>query len=242
MTSDVSLPTRNPLHSIPSLHHQSSTQSKLEHSNVNYNDFDIDYSTPESLADQPLNNGDAIQVPVIEKCSFQQNTIRLLPDIAFQVHLMSQMNEHRGNDLNMFNEIITCIKKHAVHHAVDYTTLQILSQKQLVELLTRYYRLDFLKPILRTITLSNGTLATMTIFDVKALLIAFLNDMLIMREETLHQIMTYFQERQSRPGLLLMKSTRDHCGSQRNKNIVLMIQTHFLLDWHVFITRQIRMS
>jgi len=83
----------------------------------------------------------------------------------------------------MFNEIITCIKKHAVHHAVDYTTLQILSQKQLVELLTRYYRLDFLKPILRTITLSNGTLATMTIFDVKALLIAFLNDPLKMQEE-----------------------------------------------------------
>ncbi len=93
MTSDVSLPTRNPLHIIPSLYHQSSTQSKLEHSN-NYNDFDIDYSAPESLADQPLNNGDAIQVPVIEKCSFQRNTIRLPPDIAFQVHLMSQMNEH----------------------------------------------------------------------------------------------------------------------------------------------------
>jgi hypothetical protein len=94
---------------------------------------------------------------------------------------MSQMNEHQGNVLNMFNEITTCIKKHAVHHAVDYTTLQILSQKQLVELLTKYYRLDFLKPILCTITLSNGTLATMTIFDVKALLITFLNDPLKMR-------------------------------------------------------------
>jgi hypothetical protein len=174
MTSDVSLPTRNPLHSIPSLHHQSSTQSELEHSNDNYSDFDIGYSAPESLADQPLNNGDAIQVPAIEKCSFQWNTIRLPPDIAFQVHLMSQMNEHRGNDLDMFNEIITCIKKKAVHHAVDYTTLQILSRQQLVELLTRYYRLDFLKPILHTITLSNGILVTMTIFDVKALLIAFL--------------------------------------------------------------------
>ncbi len=55
------------LHSITSLHHQSSTQSKLEYSNSNYNDFDIDYSAPESLADQPLNNGDAVQVLVIEK-------------------------------------------------------------------------------------------------------------------------------------------------------------------------------
>jgi hypothetical protein len=74
-------------------------------------------------------------------------------------------------------------QKHAVHHAFDYSTLQILSQKQLVELLTKYYRLDFLKPILRTMNLSNGTLATMTIFDVKALLIAFLNDPLKIREE-----------------------------------------------------------
>jgi hypothetical protein len=74
LMTDVSFPTRNPLHSIPSLHHQSATQSDFEHSNVNYDDFDIDYSAPESLADQPLNNGDAIQVPVIIKCSFQQNT------------------------------------------------------------------------------------------------------------------------------------------------------------------------
>ena len=123
---------------------------------------------------------------------------------------MSQMNEHQGNDLNMFNEIITCIKKHAVHHAVDYTTLQILSQKQLVELLTRYYRLDFLKPILRTITLSNGTLATMTIFDVKALLIAFLNDPLKMREENFASNYDIFSGKAKSP-----RSTVDeiHTGS-----------------------------
>jgi hypothetical protein len=86
------------------------------------------------------------------------------------------MNEHRGNDLNMFNKIIQCIKAHAVHHDVDYATLQILSRKQLVQLLTRYYQLDFLKPILHSAPLSNGTIATMTIFNVKALLIAFLNN------------------------------------------------------------------
>ncbi len=44
--------------------------------------------------------------PVIEEFPFHRNTICLPPDIAFQVHLLSQMNEHRGNDLNMFNEII----------------------------------------------------------------------------------------------------------------------------------------
>ncbi len=77
-------------------------------------------------------------LPVIEKCTFQRNTIRLPSDIAFQVHLMCQLNKHRGNDLNMFHEIITCMKSHAVHHNVDFSTLQILSRKQLVQLLTKY--------------------------------------------------------------------------------------------------------
>ncbi len=101
---------------------------------------------------------------------------------------MSQINKHRGNDLNMFNQIIQCIKAHAVHHDADFNTLQILSRKQLVQLFTRYHQLDFLKPILHSVPLSNGTvatmtIATMTIFDVKALLIAFLNNPLKMREE-----------------------------------------------------------
>ena len=80
MTSDVSLPTQNPLHSLPSLNHQSSTQSQLDHTNVNYNDFDNEYPAQESMEDQP--NQDL----VIEQCTFQRNTVRLPPDIAFQVH------------------------------------------------------------------------------------------------------------------------------------------------------------
>jgi hypothetical protein len=84
-----------------------------------YSSFDIDLSAPES-ADEELNIDDTSTAPVIEKCSFQRNTIQLLSDIAFQVHLMSQMNELRGNDLNMFNQITQFIKAHAVHHNVDY--------------------------------------------------------------------------------------------------------------------------
>ena len=115
LASDVSFPTRNPLHSMPSLVHLSSTQSELEYSNVNYAGFDSNAGDEMNIID------DRIPVlPVIEKCSFQRNTIRLPPDIAFQVHLMSQLNKHRGNDLNMFHEIITCMKSHAVFHNVDF--------------------------------------------------------------------------------------------------------------------------
>ena len=138
LTPDVSLPTRNPLQSLPSLQHLSSTQSELENSNVNYSGFDNDLSAPQSTDDELITDDTPTAPPVIKKCSFQRNTIRLPPDIAFQVHLMSQLNKHRGNDLNMFNQIIQCIKAHAVHHDVDYVRLQILSRKQLVQLL-RYY-------------------------------------------------------------------------------------------------------
>jgi hypothetical protein len=66
---------------------------------------------------------------------------------------------------------------------MDYTTLQILSRKQLVQLLTKYYQLNFLKLTLHSVPLTDGSVATVPIFDVKALLIAFLNDPLRMCQE-----------------------------------------------------------
>jgi hypothetical protein len=66
---------------------------------------------------------------------------------------------------------------------MDYTMLQILSRKQLVQLLTKYYQLNFLKPTLHSVPLTDGSVATVPIFDVKGLLIAFLNDPLRMRQE-----------------------------------------------------------
>ncbi len=61
--------------------------------------------------------------------------------------------------------------------------LQILSRKQLVEFLTKYYQLIFFKPTLHSVPLTDGSVATFPIFDVKALLIAFLNDPLRMCQE-----------------------------------------------------------
>ncbi len=103
---DVSVPKINTLHGMPSLSHLSSTQSELLNCNVHYSGFDIDLSTPASVDHQINTNDYSVTDPVIKKWSFQRNTICLPPDIAFQVHLLSQMNTHRGNDLKMFNEVI----------------------------------------------------------------------------------------------------------------------------------------
>jgi len=76
LASDVSFPTRNPLNSMPSLVHLLSTQSELKYSNVNYAGFDINYSAPDSADDEMNVIDDRLPVlPVIEKCTFQQNKI-----------------------------------------------------------------------------------------------------------------------------------------------------------------------
>jgi hypothetical protein len=106
LTVDVSVPMINTLHGMPSLLHISSTQSELGNCNVHYSGFNTDLSTPASVDDQVNTNDDSVTDSVIEKFSFHRNTMCLPPDIAFQVHLLSQMNEHRGNDLNMFDEVL----------------------------------------------------------------------------------------------------------------------------------------
>jgi hypothetical protein len=98
LTVNVTVPTVNSMLGMPSLLHLSSTQSELGNCNVHYR-FDTNLSTAASVDDQVNINDDSVTDPIVEKCSFQRNTIRLPPDIAFQVHLLSQMNKHRGNDL-----------------------------------------------------------------------------------------------------------------------------------------------
>ncbi len=83
MTVNVSVPTINKLHGMPSLSHLSSTQSELGNCNVHYSGFDTDLSTPASVDDQINTNDDSVTDPVIEKFSFQINTICLPPGIAF---------------------------------------------------------------------------------------------------------------------------------------------------------------
>jgi hypothetical protein len=59
---------------------------------VHYSGFDTDLSTPASVDDQVNSNEDSVSDLIIEKCTFRRNTICLPPGIAFQIHLLSQMN------------------------------------------------------------------------------------------------------------------------------------------------------
>jgi hypothetical protein len=105
--------------------------------------------------------------------------------------------------------------------------LQILSRKQLVQLLTKYYQLNYLKPTLHSVPLTDRSVTTVPIFDVKALLIAFLNDPMRMRQENFVSNYDIFTGKAK-----LLTSTLDdtHTGSlweQTDINTVVKIHMHF---------------
>ena len=83
----------------------------------------------------------------------------------------------------MFNQVIQCVSGHALHQSVNFRTLHVMSRDQLLRYLCHYYRLDFLKPTMHNVSLSDGSVATVPIFDVKATLILFLNYPNRMRRE-----------------------------------------------------------
>ncbi len=74
-------------------------------------------------------------------------------------------------------------KKHAAHHRVSFATLEIMPRPQILKELSKYYNLKFMQPILHRVPLADGSVATVTIFNVKSLLLSFLNDPLHMRKE-----------------------------------------------------------
>jgi hypothetical protein len=78
------------------------------------------------------------------------------------------------------------------------------------------------------VPLTDESVATGPIFDVKALLVVFLNDPLRMCQENFASNYDIFTGKAKLPtSKLLMKYTLDHFESRPDKNTVVMIQMHF---------------
>ncbi len=87
---NITLPTINTLHVMPSMSHLSSTQTDIAQSNVRYADFDdagySHYNDNHNFI--PVHGVDDI---IIKKCSFLRNSFRLPLDVAFHVHCLSKI-------------------------------------------------------------------------------------------------------------------------------------------------------
>ncbi len=117
---------------MPSISQLSSTATNITQSNTRNTDAeDADFSQCNDTSSDcypVVNVGDIL----IEKWSFLRNSFRLPPDVAFQVHCLSVISQHRGNDLNMLNQVMQCVAGHALHQNVDFRTLHVMSRDQLL--------------------------------------------------------------------------------------------------------------
>ncbi len=73
------------------------TQRKRQYDIVDSGDADLFQCNDTSDCAPVVGVGNIL----IEKCSFLRNSFRLPPDVAFQVHCLSVISQHRGNDLNI---------------------------------------------------------------------------------------------------------------------------------------------
>ncbi len=90
----------------------------------------------------------------------------------------------KGMILTCFTKIMKCVKKHTAHHCINFATLEtVMSRSLLLKELTKYYNLKFMQPTLHCVPFADGSVVTVPIFNIKSLLLSFLNDPLRIRKE-----------------------------------------------------------
>lgn len=98
------------------------------------------------------------------------------PGVKFGIHLQHVISAHRGVDLKLYDEIIDLIKFHATTQSTDFTTHKLYHQNELTKTISSLYNLGDLKPIQHNITLSDSSVVTVPVFDVKAVILSMLHD------------------------------------------------------------------
>jgi hypothetical protein len=99
------------------------------------------------------------------------------PGVKFCIQLQNILSSHRGVDLNLYDEIIDLIKHHATKHETNFSTNKLYHQEELTATLSTLYNLNDLRPNLHIVTLSDGSVVTVPIFNVlKAVILSILQD------------------------------------------------------------------
>ena len=136
-----------------------------------------DYGTNSEFHFEQENNStpDAINNASNDRYEFRSN-LNPPPGVKFGVHLLHVISSHRGVDLKLYDEIIDLIKNHATTQDTDFATHKLYHRKELTRTLSTLYNLGDLQPILHNVTLSDSSVVSVPVFDVKAVILAMLHD------------------------------------------------------------------
>jgi len=147
--------------------------------NVHIDDnCDIEDANPvdfESSFDHEIGND-----PTTDRFAFRQN-LNPPPGIKFGIHLQHILSTHRGVDLKLYDEIIDLIKYHASTQVTDFTTNKLYHRQELTTTVANLYNLTKLQPTLHNVTLSDSSIVSVPVFNVKAIILSMLHDSRLMQ-------------------------------------------------------------
>ena len=98
------------------------------------------------------------------------------PGVKFGIHLQHIISSHHGVDLKLYDKIIDLIHYHATTQENNFSTNKLYHRKELTNTLLQLYNLNGLKPTLHNVMLSDSSLVTVPVFDVKAVILSILHD------------------------------------------------------------------
>ena len=180
----------------------------------------------------PLEDIEITQPPYNKDCSFP-------PSYQFQLDLLSTLSKHKI-DLNLHDEIIDVIKQHSSETRLHFSSDTLQNRLPLLKKIERNLDTNQLKPIDHIINLSGGAQATISVFNLKAMILSLLLDDNLMTPENLAQGYDIFTGTSSQPddvygeihtGDAWEPARRRFCGDDpRNMPVALVVfgdKSHF---------------
>ena len=128
-----------------------------------------------NIEQEGYSNDDEPNIPSNDRYKYRSG-LNPPPGVKFGVHLQHLISSHRGVDLKLYDEIIDLIHVHATTHATDFGNHKLYHRNELTMTLSNLYNLGDLKPILHNVTLSDSSVVSVPVFDVKAVILSMLHD------------------------------------------------------------------
>ena len=103
---------------------------------------------------------------------------------SFQIELMDIIQRH-GSDLGIHDKIINLLQTYLQSGKLDPTHTYLVTRKKFISNIEKDFKTKSLKPKHVNVTLSDGTDATVSLFDIKNMILSLSSDESLMKDENL---------------------------------------------------------
>ena len=93
--------------------------------------------------------------------------------------------QHHKTDLKLYDEIVDLIGRSIKEGKINPNNRDLLSRKKLLQKVQNDFETKHLKPNHVPVTLSNGTKATVSLFDIEFVILSLLTDETLMKKENM---------------------------------------------------------